>query len=66
MQWFRITEQRYGQPVEIITHRTATTQATDVLAEMVARLLAAGYPPERRWFVSQLDVFENGEWQPYV
>ena len=50
----------------VIQHRTEARECRTVLAEMVAKLHDAGWPKDYRWSVAALDVFEDGEWIPYV
>ena len=64
-QTFRIMWPVGTVQTEIIRHRTETRECRAVLGEMVAKLDAAGWPAYG-WSPSLLDVFEEGEWQPYI
>jgi Ser/Thr protein kinase RdoA (MazF antagonist) len=67
MPTFRLVKQVDGRPVAVTHLRTAKTQATEVLADMVAQLHAAGWHPAIRHFTSQIEYCHPMDgWQPYV
>jgi hypothetical protein len=49
-----------------VTFSTLTTQATSVLAEAISLLTPELGWSHYRFYTSNLEVWENGAWEPYI